>query len=283
MAIATQVPPCPARAGPSAATIPPEPRLVCSLPSSSSTNWTGPRLDAMTRSDMQAASSLAPGELGREPEGANEATRRGTVAPGGYKPDMSQTTSRPAVAAASDEEQPRRLPGRSWLPRPGRSAYDRFVGAGMAAWAIVGMALAGFVLLRLVVALQVLVPPVLIAAAVVYLLDPVVARLHRRGLPRLLGTLLVYLVFVLLVGLALSVLIPLVTREIATAIDDFPQYATAMQGKLQQLAARFGQRDITISVEAARVSDWLGDPANRQTILNYVIGLGSFTGSVVHA
>ena len=31
------------------------------------------------------------------------------------------------------------------------------------------------------------------------------------------------------------------------------------------------------SIEADRVSSWLGDPANRQTILNYVTGLRSFT------
>jgi predicted PurR-regulated permease PerM len=196
---------------------------------------------------------------------------------------MSSAPSRPAPPAGPEDEHARRPPGLAWLPRPGRtSGYDRFVRAGMVAWAIIGVALAGYILLRLVVALQVLVPPVLIAAAVVYLLDPVVSRLARRGVPRLAGTAMVYLAFVLLIGMALSVLVPLVTREIATAIDDFPQYATAMQGKLQQLAARFGQ-DIRFSIKADRVSDWLGDPANRQTILNYVTGLRSFTGSVLHA
>jgi predicted PurR-regulated permease PerM len=197
---------------------------------------------------------------------------------------MSSATSRPAPPAGPEDEHARRPPGLAWLPRPGRSSgYDRFVRVGMVAWAIIGVALAGYILLRFVVALQVLVPPVLIAAAVVYLLDPVVSRLARRGVPRLAGTALVYLAFVLLVGMALSVLVPLVTREVATAIDDFPQYATAMQGKLQLLAARFGQDDLRFSIEADRVSSWLGDPVNRQTILNYVTGLRSFTGSVLHA
>ena len=85
------------------------------------------------------------------------------------------------------------------LPRPPRPlSYERFIRVGMVAWAVVGIALAGFVLLRLVGATRVLLPPVLIAGGIVYLLNPLVSALARRGVPRVAGALIVYLGFLLI-------------------------------------------------------------------------------------
>jgi predicted PurR-regulated permease PerM len=78
-----------------------------------------------------------------------------------------------------------------------------------------------------------------------------------------------------------SLLVPRLSRELATAIDDFPSYAATLQQRVSEIAGRFG-RDVRFTIEADRVSSWLGDPANRSTILSYVTGLGSFTGSVLH-
>jgi predicted PurR-regulated permease PerM len=172
------------------------------------------------------------------------------------------------------------LPRLPPLSRSG-SSYERFIRVGMVAWAIVGIALAGFVLLRLLGATRVLLPPVLIAAAIVYLLNPLVSALARRGVPRVAGALIVYLGFLLIAGLAVWLLVPLLTRELAAAIDDFPAYLQAFESRANEIASRFGQR-VSLDLRGSRIQGYLSDPANRETILNYVTGLRSFTSSVLH-
>ena len=77
------------------------------------------------------------------------------------------------------------LPRTPLLELPKRiSAYDRFVRFGIAAWAGIGIILLAWLLLRMLGYASVLVPPLLIALVVVYLLNPVVTALERRGMPR---------------------------------------------------------------------------------------------------
>jgi predicted PurR-regulated permease PerM len=183
----------------------------------------------------------------------------------------------------ADVEEVRRQPALPRLPRPGRasSAYDRFIRVGMVAWAIVGVALAGFVLLRLLDAIRVLLPPVLIAGAIVFLLNPLVSALARRGVPRIGGALVVYLAFLLLAAAAVSLLVPLLTREVAAAINDFPSYIQTIEARANEIASRFGQR-VSLDLRGSEIQGYLSDPANRETLLNYVTGIGSFTSSVLH-
>lgn len=63
--------------------------------------------------------------------------------------------------------------------------------------------------------------------AVAYFFDPVVDWLQRRGLSRLLGTLLVSLAFILLAVTVLLVLVPLVTNQVSELLRDLPAYFEA--------------------------------------------------------
>ena len=64
------------------------------------------------------------------------------------------------------------------------SPYERFVRIGITAWCGIGVLILGYLLLRLMVYVNPVVPPLLIAVAVVYLLNPLVSALERRGVPR---------------------------------------------------------------------------------------------------
>src|SRR5829696_485093 len=71
-------------------------------------------------------------------------------------------------------------------PPPRRpSPYERFVRIGIMAWCGIGVIILGYLMLRLVVYVNPVVPPLLIAVAVVYLLNPLVSALERRGRHRL--------------------------------------------------------------------------------------------------
>ena len=69
-------------------------------------------------------------------------------------------------------------------PPPRRpSPYERFVRIGIMAWCGIGVIILGYLTLRLMVYVNPVVPPLLIAVAVVYLLNPLVSALERRGVP----------------------------------------------------------------------------------------------------
>jgi predicted PurR-regulated permease PerM len=87
-------------------------------------------------------------------------------------------------------------------PPPDRpSPYERFVRIGITAWCGIGVIVLGYLLLRLMVYVNPVIPPLLIAVAVVYLLNPVVSALERRGVPRVAGAGIVYLLFLCIVAL----------------------------------------------------------------------------------
>lgn len=172
-----------------------------------------------------------------------------------------------------------RLPLLEQRTRP--TALDRFLRAGLIAWVIVGIALAGWILLRMLDATSVLFPPILVAAALVYVLNPLVSRLERRGIPRLASTGLLYLLLLLGLGLAISRLLPVLVDEVVRAQQGFPVWVRTFEGRLDAFASRWG-RHVDLDDLGARVQRYLSDPANRQSVLHYATGIRTVTSSLLH-
>jgi predicted PurR-regulated permease PerM len=174
------------------------------------------------------------------------------------------------------------LPRAPLLRPPQRhpSAYERFVRLGIVAWAGIGIIILAYLLLRLLVYVNPVVPPLLLAVVVVYLLNPVVTALERRGVPRLAGAGIVYVLFILLVVLAIDLLVPLVTHQIAQVVDHFPGYVAAAQAQVRRLAARFGAEP-NFRLDADQVRNWLAAGDNRAAVTRYLTGLRSFTTSLL--
>jgi predicted PurR-regulated permease PerM len=166
-------------------------------------------------------------------------------------------------------------------PPPSRpSAYERFVRLGVTAWAGIGVIVLGYLLVRLLVYVNPVVPPLLLAVVVVYLLNPLVTALERRGVPRVAGAGVVYVLFICLVALAVSLLMPVVTRQVGQVVDHFPNYVADAQAQIRRLGARFGQEP-NFRLDADQVRQWLAAGDNRQTVTRYVTGLRSFTTSLL--
>jgi predicted PurR-regulated permease PerM len=166
-------------------------------------------------------------------------------------------------------------------PPPRRpSPYERFVRIGIMAWCGIGVIILGYLMLRLVVYVNPVVPPLLIAVAVVYLLNPLVSALERRGVARLAGAGIVYVLFLCIVALVVSLLVPLVTRQVSSVIDHFPDYLADGQALVRDVAARFGQEP-NFRLDADHVRDWLSAGENRQAVTRYLTGLRSVTNSVI--
>ena len=160
------------------------------------------------------------------------------------------------------------------------SPYERFVRVGIVAWCGIGVIILGYLMLRLMLFVNPVVPPLLIAVAVVYLLNPLVSALERRGVPRVAGAGIVYVLFLCIVALVVSLLVPVVGRQVTQVIDHFPDYLADGQAAIRRLAARFGQEP-DFRLDAERVREWLSAGENRQAVTRYLTGLRSVTNSVI--
>jgi len=95
--------------------------------------------------------------------------------------------------------------------------------AGAVAWAVVGLALMLGVLGLVAWTVRVIFPPLILAGAIVFILNPVVSWLQRRGLHRALGTALAYLgIVVVFVGAGFG-LRPVVAHQVDELRDRWPE------------------------------------------------------------
>ncbi|MDQ3147153.1 MAG: AI-2E family transporter, partial [Actinomycetota bacterium] len=111
-------------------------------------------------------------------------------------------------------------------PQAGPTAVDgpeRLRRAGAVAWSVVGLAALVGLIGALAWLVRVIWPPLMLAGAIVFLLNPLVTALHARHLPRALGTGLTYLGFFAVTGLAALVMIPLASEQAEDLSDELPQ------------------------------------------------------------
>ena len=87
---------------------------------------------------------------------------------------------------------------------------------GLLAWSVIGILILAWGFYQYVLhPVRFLFPPLVVALILLYLLNPAVDALQARGVSRILGTLLAYVVIVGAIGLWLAFLIPVVSHQVA--------------------------------------------------------------------
>ena len=122
------------------------------------------------------------------------------------------------------------------------SARSRWAAALVVVWAILGFVLLGAVVVWALVQIQVIFPPLVLAVALIVLLNPVVSWLQAHKVPRAAGTMLMYLLFVGALVLVVVVLAPPVSRQVQDLAEDWPQLQQKALDQAHQLASRFNIR-----------------------------------------
>ena len=157
---------------------------------------------------------------------------------------------------------------------------DRVRWFGWLSWMTIGILLLLYGAWRFVVApLSVLFAPIAIAIVVVYLLNPLVSMLERRGFRRGFAVALIYLLFLAVVSTALAFLIPVIVRQLSNFIEQVPTYGdtivTTVNGFLEDrgLEAR-------IAFDADQVEQLITE--NRDTIFSFIGGVRTVAGQVLH-
>lgn len=160
---------------------------------------------------------------------------------------------------------------------------DRIRWFGWLSWMMIGiialassmLILAWFIIFRS--PFSALIAPVGIAFVVVYLLNPVVSLLERRGVNRALGVTLVFAIFLGVVATALRFFIPVVADQLSGFIDKLPDYVRTIAEEVEAFAAR---NDIAIDFSTEDIAQTIQD--NRETIVSLLGGVRSFAGQLVH-
>jgi predicted PurR-regulated permease PerM len=108
-------------------------------------------------------------------------------------------------------------------------SMERVRRAGSIAWALVGLVAVIAILAWVAVNVAVIFPPLILAGALVFILNPVISFLHRRHIPRVAGVGLTYLGFLATVTLIGFVMLPAVKDQAENLSDRWPAIRLKME------------------------------------------------------
>src|SRR5204863_4689756 len=106
------------------------------------------------------------------------------------------------------------------------------------------------------------------------LLNPVVGALERRGLNRLWATLLTYIVFLTVVGLTLTYLIPIVSHQVTAFAQSILGLLRRAVNSLADFARRLGLH--------VKTSDLVSTFQRKGGVGKFIGRISSLTGQVLH-
>lgn len=113
---------------------------------------------------------------------------------------------------------------------------ERLRRAGQVSWAVVGVAALLGVLGLVAWTVRVIFPPLALAGAIVFLLNPIVTALQHRGVPRALGAGLAYAAVLGAVVLAGVLIYPVAADQARELNDEWPQIKAEAEGWIDDLA-----------------------------------------------
>ena len=125
---------------------------------------------------------------------------------------------------------------------------DRIRHAGAVAWAFCGIAAAVAILGYLGYVVRVIWPPLILAAAITFLLNPVVTRLQQRRIPRALGTAFAYAGVVAVVTLVVLLVAPLATDQYDELAEEWPELRQDLEDSIDDLSERSEEDDWPIQI-----------------------------------
>ncbi|HSM01734.1 MAG TPA: AI-2E family transporter [Acidimicrobiia bacterium] len=117
---------------------------------------------------------------------------------------------------------------------------------GVAAWSLLGTLLLLAASVWLLTRIWIIVPPLVFAIAMIYVLNPIVNRLASHGVARWLGSCLSYLVLVGLLTLAGILAIPRIADQASELAEDFPGIYDDMVMDIENFAADLGLDDVDL-------------------------------------
>jgi len=150
---------------------------------------------------------------------------------------------------------------------------------GVFSWATIGALILIFFGAYVLIEGRVIFAPLFLALIVVFVLNPFVSALQRRGIHRLVGAAIGFLAFLAgLIALGL-VVFPSIADQASGFASEFPDLYDQLAEQVASTGERFGLDASIWSYD--EILNYLNDPDNQDTILSIVFGrIGTLTSGV---
>ncbi|MCB1246543.1 MAG: AI-2E family transporter [Acidimicrobiia bacterium] len=151
---------------------------------------------------------------------------------------------------------------------------------GVFSWSMIGVCLLIVVLFWVLERGRIIFAPLLLAIVIVFILNPFVAWLHRRGVPRILGAMIGFLVAAAAIALLVVLLAPGLIEQAQALVDRFPEIFDDTGQQLKDLLVSLGFDNVTVWTYDDLL-DYLNDPGNRDFLTDLLFSqLGSVTAGI---
>jgi predicted PurR-regulated permease PerM len=134
---------------------------------------------------------------------------------------------------------------------------ERLRRVGIASWSIIGALIVGYIALQGLIRISVIFPPLVLALIIIYLVNPVVTRLERLRVPRILGVFLSYTVIVGGITVIVLALIGPISRQVQDFSDQLPQFKQDLARTIEDFADGLDER-FGIELDVSQVECLLG-------------------------
>jgi predicted PurR-regulated permease PerM len=138
-------------------------------------------------------------------------------------------------------------------PTPRLPAGERLRRAGIGAWSIIGILILGAVAVWALLKIRIIFPPLVLALLIIYVLNPLIGWLERKGVARTAGALGTYVIVLGGISLLVIALIPKVSEQVTTFGDQWPRFSEKVVRFVDDTAGsiedRFGTQIDTTQVD----------------------------------
>lgn len=160
---------------------------------------------------------------------------------------------------------------------------ERLARVGRTAWWIAGIVVVVALIGAVAWYFRVIFPPLLLGGALVFLLNPIVTRLEKRGLPRLLGTIAAFGVVLLLFAAVGAALYPLIASQADEVSDRWPELRKDAEDWLNDLSQRSEDDDWPFHVPSVKeIEDQADENTQDQDVAEQFETLREYATQVFH-
>ncbi|MDQ5815839.1 MAG: AI-2E family transporter [Actinomycetota bacterium] len=143
-------------------------------------------------------------------------------------------------------------------PLPPRlPATERLRRAGIAAWSLIGILVLLYVIFQLLIRISIIFPPLVLAFLIIYMLNPIVTALEKRGVRRLFGAVGAYVIVLGGITLVIIASIPFISTQVEQLADSWPEYREQLVTFVED-TARSLDDSVGIALPADRIECLLG-------------------------
>jgi predicted PurR-regulated permease PerM len=140
---------------------------------------------------------------------------------------------------------------------PALPGSERLRRAGIVAWSLIGVLIVAAMVGWALIKIRIIFPPIVLALLIIYVLNPIVSRLERRGVNRTLGALFTYVVIFGIVATIAISLTPVVQREVSHFSDDWPAFRNNIVAQARDFSD-WADRHLDVHLRTDKLSCILG-------------------------